>query len=349
MGAGASTGAALGKRSTAAQVIAHFAAQRSVPASELLTGKTALVTGATSGIGLETAAALSSAGCRVLLGARSAGAGAQALAALASPAPAGGAAGRPSLCDVIAPLDLEDVACVRASAGAIAAALRGAPLDFVVLNAGIMALPALTHAAGGRGWEKQLATNHFGHHLLVSLLRPALLAQAPAPARVVFLSSLAHKRGVIDVDDLHFSRRKYDAWTAYGQSKLANMLDAKELSDQLAGSNVSACSVHPGVIQTNLLRHIPFLSDGGILAGAALAIMGPLVFDKTIPQGAATTLFGCLSPDAQGGVYLVDCAVAEPLTDAGRDADKSLRRALWQKTEEQVAAALATLDAQPAA
>ena len=235
---------------------------------------------------------------------------------------------------------------MRRAAGAVAAALAGAPLHFLVLNAGIMALPARTDAAGGRGWEKQIATNHFGHHLLVSLLRPALLAQAPVPARVVFLSSLAHRMAALDVGDLHFARRPYSAWGAYGQSKLANLLDAKELADQLAGSNIAACSVHPGVIQTNLSRHI--LSDG-LLARGALAVLGPLVFDKSVPQGAATSVFACLAPEAVGGAYLADCAVAEPLTEAGRDTDGSLRRALWKATEEQLQAALAALDAQPAA
>ena len=138
--------------------------------------------------------------------------------------------------------------------------------------------------------------------------------------------------------------------SAYGQSKLANLLEAKELQDQCAGTNLTACSVHPGVIKTNLVRHIPYLSSGSLLGTAMLAVVGPMVFDKTIPQGAATTLYGCLAPaEAVAGEYLVDCAAAEPLTDAAKDADKTLRRALWKVTEEQIQAALAALDAEPPA
>jgi NAD(P)-dependent dehydrogenase (short-subunit alcohol dehydrogenase family) len=312
----------------------------------LLAGKTALVTGATSGIGLETAAALSSAGCRVLLCARNVNAGAIALATLsAPPSQPGGACAVPALCNVVAPLDLEDVASVRAAAAATLEALHGAPLDLLVGNAGIMALPTREEACGGRGWEKQMATNHFGHHLLVSLLRPQMAAQS-APARIVLLSSSGHQFGTVNVDDLHFATpaRPYSAWGAYGQSKLANILEAKELSDQLEGTNVTAVAVHPGVIKTNLMRHMPVWGGGGVLATLSLAVIGPFVFDKSIPQGAATTLYACLAPDIPPGSYLVDCAVAQP-RDAAVDADKVMRRALWRVTEEQIQAALADLDA----
>ena len=207
---GASSSAALGRRSTARDVLAHFPAE-----AASLAGKTALVTGAASGLGLETVKALTSAGCRVLATARDVAAGERAIAAEL----AGGAgaatpyAGRADLVKVL-PLDLASLASVRALAGALAAE---APLDYVILNAGIMALEKREETAAG--FEKQLGVNHFAHHLLVSLLRPRLVARV-APARVIYLSSLAHKSGSVDVANLHFAPpRKYVPWVAYGQSK----------------------------------------------------------------------------------------------------------------------------------
>ena len=338
MGAAASSG--LGKHSSALDVVNHFAAAANVAPGSLLAGKTALVTGAASGIGTETVKALSFAGCRVLATARDATAGDAHIKAYVA-SPADGYAGNPSLVTTLA-VELADLASVKALA---AAAQAAAPvLDFVVLNAGIMALPSREETAAG--FEKQLGVNHMAHHLLVSLLRERLVGQ-PAGARVVFLSSLAHKRGSVDVADLHFARgRAYTPWTAYGQSKKANMLDAKELSDQLASTQVAAVSVHPGVIATNLARSIPFLQGASVGAVLARGVFGAFIVDKTIPQGAATTLYGCLEPrlaePALRGSYLVDCAVAVPDAE-GEDAGKTLRKALWAATEEQLAAALAKL------
>ena len=249
MGASSSS-SALGKSSTARDVVTHFAAD--------LTGKTALVTGASSGIGLETVKALTSAGCRVIATARDVPAGEAAIAAyLSAPSPY---AGNPALVTVL-PLNLERLASVRALA---AAAQAAAPEGFslVVLNAGIMALPARETTPAG--FEKQIGVNHFAHHLLVSLLRPALVARADRPARIVYVSSLAHARGGVDVADLHFAKgRAYSPWVAYGQSKKANMLEARELADQLRASapHITVASLHPGVIATNLARHMTILNN----------------------------------------------------------------------------------------
>ena len=336
MGASSS---ALGKATTAREVVDHFAAAAGVAPGALLAGKAALVTGAASGIGTETVKALTYAGCRVLATARDPAASSAAIAAYVDDASSGGYAGASALVSVLA-LDLESLASVRALA---AAALAAAPaLDLVVCNAGIMALE--TRQVTPHGFEKQIGTNHFGHHFLVSLLRERLVAQ-PGGARVVLLSSLAHKRGSVDVADLHFERgRAYSPWVAYGQSKLANLLDAKELADQLAATKVVAVSVHPGVIRTNLARHISMLQGDGIGAAVGRAVFGALIVDKTIPQGAATTLFGCLEPrlaePALRGAYLADCGVAAPNAE-GEDADKALRRALWAATEAQLKEALA--------
>ena len=250
MGASSST-SALGKSSTARDVVTHFSAD--------LTGKTALVTGAASGIGLETVKALTSAGCRVIATARDVPSGEATIAAYLSATPSP-YAGNPALVTVL-PLNLERLASVRALA---AAAQAAAPEGFslVVLNAGIMALPARETTPAG--FEKQIGVNHFAHHLLVSLLRPALVARADKPARIVYVSSLAHARGSVDVADLHFAKgRAYSPWVAYGQSKKANMLEARELADQLRASapHITVASLHPGVIATNLARHMTMLNN----------------------------------------------------------------------------------------
>ena len=339
MGAAASS-ASLGKHSTARAVVEHYASAAKVSPSALLAGRTALVTGASSGIGIETVKALTSAGCRVLATARDATAGAAQISTYVA-SPADGYSGDAALVTVL-PLDLESLASVKAAA---AAALAAAPvLDYVVLNAGIMALEKREETSAG--FERQLATNHFGHFFLVAELRPRLLSQ-PAGARIVFLSSTAHKRGSVDVADLHFSKgRAYSPWVAYGQSKLANLLCAKELSDQLAGTQVVAVSAHPGVIATNLARHIAMLQGDGVGARLTRTIFASLIVDKTVPQGAATTLYGCLEPalaePALRGSYLSDCAVALPSLE-GQDLDKAKRKALWQATEEQLQEALRRL------
>jgi NAD(P)-dependent dehydrogenase (short-subunit alcohol dehydrogenase family) len=271
---GASTSKGLGKHSTAHDVVQHFGAN--------LAGKTALVTGAASGIGLETVKALTSVGCRVLATARDAAAGERVIAAelAGGPTAATPYAGNPALVRVL-PLELERLASVRALA---AAAEAEAPegLDFVVLNAGIMALPALERTPAG--FEKQLGVNHFAHHLLVSLLRPRLVARG-RPARIVYVSSLAHKRGSIDVGDLHFAKggRAYNDWVAYGQSKKANMLEARELADQLraAAPHITVASLHPGIIATNLARHVTMLQNSIVVRAVGQCVC---VWDGRAPR-----------------------------------------------------------------
>ena len=126
--------------------------------------------------------------------------------------------------------------------------------------------------------------------------------------------------------------------TAYGQSKLANLLEAKELADQLVSTKVCAVSVHPGIIRTNLARHMELLKNPIVTF-----LFENLVVDKSIPQGASTTLYACLEPSLDQpelrGSYLADCSPAIP-NDAGKDADKKVRRALWELTEREIQAAL---------
>jgi len=317
---------ALGKKSTAAQVVAANGS------GNYLAGKVAVVTGGNSGIGTETVKALASAGCRVILACRQPASGEAALANEITLPGVGGYAvpAAPTLVKV-ARLDLEDLASVRAFAEIVKAEPS---LDFLVLNAGIMALPKLERTANG--WEKQIGTNHFGHHYLVALLREKMVAQA-TPSRIVALSSEAHRMGGIFVDDLHYEKRSYGAWSAYAQSKVANMLMARELADQLVESRVTAVSVHPGVIATNLSRHMG-------LSGFVTSLFKLFVTDKNIPQGASTTVYGCLEPSLDSnkgrGAYLCDCHIAQA-NKTGEDADGKLRKALWAETEKQLAAALA--------
>ena len=124
-------------------------------------------------------------------------------------------------------------------------------LHLLINNAGIMACPL---ARTAEGYELQLATNHLGHFLLTGLLAPALLAGAPA--RVVNVSSAGHRLAGVDFDDLHFERREYDKWVAYGQSKSANVLFSCELDRRLRDRGVRSFALHPGVIMTELARHL---------------------------------------------------------------------------------------------
>ena len=211
-------------------------------------------------------------------------------------------------------------------------------LDLLVCNAGIMATP--TREMTANGFEKQIGVNYFGHHYLISLLLPQMLSQAPDPGRVVVLSSTAHDMGNVDVSDMHFTKgRQYSPWVAYGQSKQADLLLSKEVADRTRGTNVTSVSVHPGVIKTNLWR-----SSGALLT----MFVDAFVTDKTIPQGAATTLYACVAPelanDDMRGVYLSDCAVATPTCECARDTDGTLRKNLWNSAQKQIDEAVAGFD-----
>lgn len=203
-----------------------------------LTGRTAVVTGANSGIGFATARELARAGASVVLACRSEQRAAEAIAAMQRQAP--------GIEVSFLPLDLADLASVRAFADEYSRT-RGT-LDLLVNNAGVMALPRRETADG---FEMQLGTNHLGHFALTGLLLPALLA-TPAP-RVTTVSSTAHKIGRMHFDDLQGERR-YSRWVAYGQAKLANLLFAYELQRRAdaAGVPLTSTAAHPGYAATNL-------------------------------------------------------------------------------------------------
>jgi WW domain-containing oxidoreductase len=281
-----------------------------VTAGLSLTGKTILVTGCNSGLGQETARVLALRGARVFGTARTTE---KATAALQGFADARGFA-----------CELADPSSVRAAVVAITAALGTAKLDAIVANAGIMALPKNEQV---HGLELQFLTNHIGHFMLVT----GLLDVLADDGRVVMLSSAAHAmapRGGIEFDNLS-GARGYSPWKQYGQSKMANLLFAKELARRFAGTKRTANAVHPGVIQTNLGRHM------NPVANFFFGLGNPLVL-KDVPQGAATSSYVAVHPDAAriSGRYFADCNVATERKDGS---DLETAKKLWAVSEELVA------------
>ncbi len=274
-----------------------------------LSGRRYVVTGANSGIGLETVRVLGMRGATVVTLARTAEKAAEAVK------------GMPGVFVPVA-CELSEPDSVRAAVAAVLG--QGAPLDGVLCNAGIMALPSLEQKLG---YELQFFTNHVGHFILVNGLAEAL---KPA-GRVVMLSSAAHKGAPaagIELDNLS-GARSYSPWGAYGQSKMANLLFARELGRRWAGTGRVANAVHPGVIDTNLTRHM------AAPMRVLWSLSGPL-FLKTIPQGASTQVWALVHPTAANlqGEYLADCNVATS-SALGRDAALALR--LWEETERLIA------------
>ncbi len=265
-----------------------------------LSGKNVLVTGCNSGLGLETARVLALRGARVLGTARTLEKAKQTLT---------DSRAVPLECELSDPRSV--YACVEAVRAS------GLRLDAIIANAGIMALPELKQA---HGIELQLFTNHIGHFLLITGLLDAL----SDTGRVVMVSSAAHKRAPsagVELDNLS-GERGYQPWRAYGQSKMANLLFAKELARRFADSGRIALALHPGVIATNLTRNVsPLLAQ-------AWAVSGPLAL-KSLGQGAATQVFAAVHPGAVGlnGAYLSDCNVAKPRADAN---NADLARRLWE-------------------
>jgi NAD(P)-dependent dehydrogenase (short-subunit alcohol dehydrogenase family) len=248
------------------------------------TGKTVLITGANSGIGYQAALELARHGAHVLMGVRSRAKGEAALARLLREAPRASAE--------IVELDMASLASIRRFAEGYAG-----PLDVLVNNAGVMALP--TRELTEDGFERQFGTNHLGHFALTGLLMPKLLA-ASAP-RVVTVSSLAHRNGTMDFDNLQ-SEKSYVPWDAYNQSKLANLLFARELDRRVraAGLSLRSIPVHPGISRTSIIDNGP---GGGSLKMVMLKILSPLITQDDA-AGALPTLYGATAPEAKGGEYI---------------------------------------------
>lgn len=267
-----------------------------------LTGKVAAVTGASGGLGLETARALASRGAHVVLAARSSDKLAAAVDTITAAHP-------DALLDTLV-LDLADVSSCRRAA--VELLTRVDRLDLLINNAGVMCTP-FGHTANG--FETQTGTNHLGHMAWTIPLIDLLTRSAPA--RIINLSSAGHRFGDVDLDDLNWETREYDEWVAYGQSKTANVLFSVELERRFGAMGVHSIAVHPGGIHTDLGRHMT--PDLLIEISTKIEQSNPGGFDwKSIPQGAATTVWAATSPafaDA-GGVYCEDCHVAE-IDDGG--------------------------------
>jgi NAD(P)-dependent dehydrogenase (short-subunit alcohol dehydrogenase family) len=279
-----------------------------VTAGMSLAGRTMLVTGCNSGLGLETLRVLTLRGARIVGTARTMEKAREACASVTGET-------LPLACE------LSDPGSVRQCVASVAAA--GIRLDAMICNAGIMGLPKLERV---RGYEAQFFTNHIGHFMLVT----GLLGQLTDAGRVVMLSSTAHtraKQGGIEFDNLDGSKG-YDPWRFYGQSKFANLLFARELARRMAGTQQTANAVHPGVIRTNLIRHNPILN-------IAAAVFSPLVL-KTVAQGAATQVYVTTNPGLANvsGEYFADCNVATPRADA-RSA--TVAKQLWEVSKKIVA------------
>jgi NAD(P)-dependent dehydrogenase (short-subunit alcohol dehydrogenase family) len=294
-----------------------------------LTGKLAVVTGASAGIGVETARTLASAGARVVMAVRDTAKAEKAAAQI-----------RESVPDAqleIRELDLGSLASVRAFGESFRADHDS--LDLLINNAGVMACP---QAQTTDGFDMQLGTNHLGHFAVTAELLPALrkAAAGGSDVRIVNLSSRGHFRGGIDFDDPHFRTRPYDKFAAYGQSKSANILFTVELEKRLADKGIHSFAVHPGVIATELSRH---LSRDDFKAMASRAPAGALTL-KSIPAGAATSVWAATSPDlaGQGGRYLEDVGIAEPADEARTHGvaphavDADVAKRLWAWSEEQI-------------
>ena len=264
-----------------------------------LHGRRAVVTGASSGIGVETARTLAAAGADVTLAVRDTGAGARVAARLEAELPA--ESGQLT----VQRLDLAD----RSTVAAFVAAWQG-PLHILVGNAGVMALPELTRTADGQ--EMQFAVNHLGHFALATGLHRALAAAEGA--RIVSVSSIGHLFSPVVLDDLDYRFRPYDPWTSYGQSKTANTLFAVGAAERWAGDGITANALMPGNIgDTSLARHMDPQQVADFITSGAIALPP----QKTVEQGAATSVLLAASPTVEGvtGRYFEDCAQAEPVTE----------------------------------
>jgi NAD(P)-dependent dehydrogenase (short-subunit alcohol dehydrogenase family) len=286
-----------------------------------LHGKVAIVTGASTGLGLETARALASVGAEVVLAGRDSSRVDAAAATILERVPDAhleqGA------------LDLTSLDSVRAFAEWFAN--EHDRLHLLINNAGVMYTP-FDHTA--EGFEMQFGTNHVGHFLLTCLLVPLLLADPPS--RVVNLSSGGHMGSDIVWDDVNFERREYDKFASYGQSKTANILFSVELDRRLADRGVHAYAVHPGMIATELGRYMTKDDFQSLMDRAKNSPSGGMPAYKTVEQGAATSVWAATAPelDDHGGTYLADAQVTNQHAPWARD-PQSARR-LWTLSEEMV-------------
>ena len=294
----------------------HDSTADDVVAGVELRGKRAIVTGASSGIGIDTARALARAGAHVTLAVRDVSAGFAVADQLAAAGASAGVA--------VAALDLSDLFSVAAFVDA-----WDGPLDILVNNAGVMAVQERRLSVEGH--ELQFATNHLGHFALSAGLHDALASAGSA--RIVSVSSGAHFRSPVVFDDIDFVERAYDPWSAYGQSKTANILFAVGATARWAVDGITSNALHPGSIVTNLGRHV-----GEVNSDPAV---------KTTNQGAATSVLLATHPALErvGGRYFVDCNEVDVVTTrpenglgvASYAVDGTLAAALWEISSQLIA------------
>lgn len=312
---------AFGARSTADEVLEGFD----------LTGKRYLVTGISSGLGVETARSLAAHGAEVVGTVRDIAKGRKALVE-------GGAEGLPI---EIIELDLSSLAKVRACADALLA--DGRPFDGIITNAGMITDKREETADG---FEMQFGSNHLGHFVLVNRLVPLLRPGA----RAVIVASSSHYVSDVDMDDLTFAKPPYDPMVAYARSKTANILFATEFDRRHRDKGIRGAALHPGGIKTGFQRHMrpgEFDEVVRVMNEELEAEGSPLFEFKTIPQGAATSVWVAVTADADavGGRYSEDCHVSEISTGVinavlggvrGYALDAERARQLWSKCEEMV-------------
>jgi NAD(P)-dependent dehydrogenase (short-subunit alcohol dehydrogenase family) len=306
-------------RPTALQIIKDEAAEGK------LAGKVVVITGTSSGLGVETARALSLTGAKLLLTARDLNKAKTALDGILEP-------GRVDLVE----MDNSSLSSVRDAAKAILQKSNG-QVNILINNAGIMALPKLEYTKDG--FEKQFGVNHLSHFLLFELMKPALLASASPElsSRVVNLSSSAHHVASINESgNYNFEKTEYNEWVSYGQSKTANIYMTNEIERRYGSRGLHATSVHPGGIATGLMQHMdPAMLEAMQKNESLLKTM------KSPEQGAATTVWAAIGQEweKKGGEYLSDCGKTtrgndkHEITGAGfaghaYDPDKEAR--LWK-------------------
>jgi NAD(P)-dependent dehydrogenase (short-subunit alcohol dehydrogenase family) len=291
-----------------------------------LSGQRVLITGASAGLGQETARAVVAHGGDVVLSVRDLDKGERAAEPVRAAASTGSAV-------EVREVDLASLASIRAFTDGVSA--DHDRLDAIIANAGVMATP---EGRTADGFETQFGTNHLGHFVLVNRLRPLL---AGGPARIVNLTSAGHRFSNVVLDDINFERTPYDPWEAYGRSKTANILFTVELDRRGRDAGQRACAVHPGTVPTELGR---YLTDE-TFASLPPARAEQETIRKSIPAGAATSVWAGFVADAEaiGGRYCQDCRVARVTDDpTSRDGvfayalDPDAARALWACSEELV-------------